>query len=195
VETRDNTEISEADWQFVHAVRLRGGLPRSERSDAGALLERGVVEIAHDRFVLTPAGRALHAQWARAEPGSQLSAAEAAYAKFQPLNQRLLRICYDWQMTRGGVPNDHTDPGDDWKVVDRLRELDKSARTVVLDLAGEISRFDLYPPRFSHALERVENGSRPWFASPACDSYHTVWMQLHEDLLLATGRSRSDEEG
>ncbi len=194
METRDNTEISETDWRFVHALRLRGTLPRSEGAEAGALVELGIVAIAQDRFVLTPQGRALHAQWARATPGSELSAAEAAYAKFQPFNQRLLRICYDWQMTRGGVPNDHTDPGYDWKVVDRLRALDNSARPVVLELAGELSRFDLYPPRFSHALEQVENGNRQWFASPACDSYHTVWMQLHEDLLLATGRLRTDEE-
>ena len=39
---------------------------------------------------------------------------------------------------------------------------------------------------------RVGNAER--FASPACDSYHTVWMQFHEDLLLATGRSRADED-
>lgn len=194
METRDNTEISETAWQFVHALRLRGVLPRNQGFEASALLERGVVEIARDQFVLTPEGRALHAEWARAEPGSELSAAEAAYAKFQPLNQRLLRICYDWQVTRGGVPNDHTDPGYDWKVIDRLRALDKSARAVVLELVSELPRFDLYPPRFSHALEQVENGNRQWFASPACDSYHTVWMQVHEDLLLATGRSRSDEE-
>ena len=32
------------------------------------------------------------------------------------------------------------------------------------------------------------------FVSPSIDSYHTVWMQLHEDLLLALGRDRASEQ-
>ena len=30
-------------------------------------------------------------------------------------------------------------------------------------------------------------------ASPRVDSYHGVWFELHEDLILLAGRTRADE--
>ena len=36
-------------------------------------------------------------------------------------------------------------------------------------------------------------GERDWFAKPMIDSYHTVWFQLHEDLLNTLGIERSKE--
>jgi hypothetical protein len=30
-------------------------------------------------------------------------------------------------------------------------------------------------------------------ASPRVDSYHSVWIELHEDLIRLSGRLRSDE--
>ena len=47
----------------------------------------------------------------------------------------------------------------------------------------------------SDALKHVENGEHDWLVSPRIDSVHTVWMQLHEDLLLALGIARGDEAG
>ena len=48
-----------------------------------------------------------------------------------------------------------------------------------------------YEPALAAALARADAGDEAWVASPRCDSYHTVWMRLHEDLLLALGRERS----
>ncbi len=45
------------------------------------------------------------------------------------------------------------------------------------------------------ALERVDAGDPEWLTSPRLDSYHTVWMQMHEDLLLAIGAERAHETG
>jgi len=39
----------------------------------------------------------------------------------------------------------------------------------------------------------VEADEHDWLLSPRIDSYHTVWMQLHEDLLSAVGVNRADE--
>jgi hypothetical protein len=64
---------------------------------------------------------------------------------------------------------------------------------ILTALVPQVPRFAGYEPRFDQALALLATGKREWFASPACDSYHTVWMQFHEDLLLATGRSRADE--
>jgi len=40
---------------------------------------------------------------------------------------------------------------------------------------------------------RAEDGDHQWLASPMCDSYHTVWMRLHEDLLGFLGITREEE--
>ncbi len=45
----------------------------------------------------------------------------------------------------------------------------------------------------SAALARVRTGDSQWFTSPAVESYHTVWFELHEDLLQTLGINRSDE--
>ena len=42
-------------------------------------------------------------------------------------------------------------------------------------------------------MKQVDEGAVEWLTSPRCDSYHTVWMQLHEDLLLAIGGDRGNE--
>jgi hypothetical protein len=36
-------------------------------------------------------------------------------------------------------------------------------------------------------------GAREWFTRPVIDSYHTVWFELHEDLLSTLGLARASE--
>ena len=36
-------------------------------------------------------------------------------------------------------------------------------------------------------------GNGKYIASPRVDSYHGVWFELHEDLILLAGRTRADE--
>jgi len=185
---------NDARFARLHELRLRGFVVVGERTDFEPLVVDGLVVVENGRARLTPEGRDLHARWARADEGSDAAdAADAAYTGFQPANERLLKVCHDWQIMRGGIPNDHSDPVYDDRVVARLRSVHSSAARILDDLVPAIPRFSDYLPRFEDALTRLEAGGRQWFASPACDSYHTVWMQFHEDLLLATGRSRADE--
>ena len=37
------------------------------------------------------------------------------------------------------------------------------------------------------------NGEPAWVTRPRVDSCHTVWMELHEDLLATLGIDRGDE--
>ena len=62
------------------------------------------------------------------------------------------------------------------------------------DLSKLLARFATYGPRLRSALQRVENGDVDWFTKPMIDSYHTVWFELHEDLLATLGIERSKEE-
>jgi hypothetical protein len=63
----------------------------------------------------------------------------------------------------------------------------------VRHVARHVDRFGRYRSRLRAALARVDEGDHDWLTSPRVDSYHSVWMQLHEDLLLALGTDRSDE--
>ena len=55
------------------------------------------------------------------------------------------------------------------------------------------ARFDAYGPRLKSALDKVKRGDTDWFAKPLIDSYHTVWMELHEDLVQLLGVDRHAE--
>jgi hypothetical protein len=39
----------------------------------------------------------------------------------------------------------------------------------------------------------VLEGQPEWFTKPVIDSYHTVWFELHEDLLCTLGIERASE--
>jgi len=39
----------------------------------------------------------------------------------------------------------------------------------------------------------VASGDGKYVASPRVDSYHGIWFELHEDLILLAGRNRADE--
>jgi hypothetical protein len=118
----------------------------------------------------------------------------AAYATFRSLNRAVLQVCTDWQVRPGGALNDHADAAYDWSVLDRLEALDDRAGPLVRRLAGVDPRFSPYHERLREARRRVVDGEREWLTSPRIDSYHTVWMELHEELLTALGLERQTEE-
>jgi hypothetical protein len=178
------------DWIRLHRVRLRGVVVDAGE-DWGQLLELGLVVDGRRGVVLSAAGRSAHAEWARLGPGSEIEGVvERAFARFLPLNETLLRLCHEWQVRPDGGVNDHRDRAYDWQVVDRLRALDEQIGPVIRRVERSVERFADYRPRLQTALAAVDEGRLEMFASPTCDSYHTVWMQLHEDLLLALGLSR-----
>lgn len=64
---------------------------------------------------------------------------------------------------------------------------------VTRSLAGSLWRFRGYAERLDAAHQRVRAGDHEWITAPSIDSYHTVWFELHEDLLATLGRDRSQE--
>jgi hypothetical protein len=147
---------------------------------------------------LTQAGRAAVAEQVRAELEASGSRAvvEQAYRTFLSVNQELLGVCTDWQLkTVDGrqVGNDHADTDYDHTVIKRLRSVDDAVQPVCDQLSEALERFRRYGPRFSTALTQVEAGELDWFTKPMMDSYHTVWFELHEDLLATLGIERGSE--
>jgi hypothetical protein len=61
------------------------------------------------------------------------------------------------------------------------------------ELTSVLARFSGYPSRLENALANARGGALDWVTKPMIDSYHTVWFELHEDLLATLGRRRSDD--
>jgi len=190
------TQLTDDAYTLLHELRLRGMVTAPDGREPDALCTAGLAVRKGTFLVLTSAGREAHAEWARLSGGSdEEAAARRAYDQFLPLNNEFLRVSTDWQVRPGNVPNDHRDSEYDWGVLDRLAGLDERTGPIVRRLGSEVERFAAYRSRLRDALRRVQDGEHDWFLSPKCDSYHTVWMQLHEDLLLALGLARADEAG
>lgn len=188
------TAPDDATFLLLHEIRLRGVVEIDETETVTLLIGEGYVARSTRGIRITTEGRATHTSWARlAAGGAQEELARRAYERFLPLNRELVRVCTDWQVRAGGVPNDHRDARYDWSVLDRLHAIDERVGPIASRLGRGIERFAPYRPRLRAALARVDSGDIEWLNSPRFDSYHTVWMQLHEDLLLALGADRASE--
>src|SRR5665213_83484 len=101
-------EIDDATFRLLHEVRLRGVVELDETETVALLLQDGLVVRSTRGIRITTEGRVTHAAWARLAPGAEAEqSARRAYERFLPLNLEMLRLCSDWQVRPGGVPNDH----------------------------------------------------------------------------------------
>jgi hypothetical protein len=149
-------------------------------------------------FSLTKPGREEHARLLEAELDATGGREEidAAYREFLLLNTRLLTVCTEWQLRDvdgESTVNDHRDHGYDAGVIEKLADLHAEVEPICNDLREAVSRFAGYGPRLKHALERVQSGDTDWFTKPMIPSYHTVWFEMHEDLLCTLGIERGAE--
>jgi DNA-binding MarR family transcriptional regulator len=163
-------------------------------AEAGLVTRKQGVEVSG--WVLTPQGRSEHEKLLADELDAAGGRAdiERIYAEFTVLNPELLQLCTDWQL-RDGVVNDHHDAAYDAEVISRLTQLHERAFPVLAALGEVLVRFTGYPPRLQRAVEEVQAGHHDWFTRPLIDSYHTVWFELHEDLLATLGLVRAEQSG
>jgi hypothetical protein len=197
----------------MHGLRLKGLAEPSgvtevtaiPEADVKSILDQLVVEdLASYRdgrlsgFALTPTGRGLHATLLTTELDGFEARVEvqSAYDRFLGLNIDLLTICTDWQLrpVEGqSTVNDHLDAAYDRAVIDQLEDLHGRALPICDDLTAALGRFARYGQRLAHAVERVRAGDKDWFTRPTVASYHSVWFELHEDLLCTLGIERATE--
>lgn len=122
--------------------------------------------------------------------------AVAALDAFQHLDCRMKETVTAWQLrdvSGTQVLNDHTDAGYDTSVLGRLSGLHNDAAAWLSTLSSVLGIFGRYRARLERALKSVLEGDQRFLASPRVDSYHSVWFELHEDLILLAGRTRADE--
>ncbi|MGV1046997.1 MAG: hypothetical protein ACOYD4_00525 [Solirubrobacterales bacterium] len=60
--------------------------------------------------------------------------------------------------------------------------------------ARQLPCFQTYGPRLLAALDRLAAGERRFLADPREDSFHTVWMEAHEDYVVTLGDPFPEEE-
>jgi DNA-binding MarR family transcriptional regulator len=204
--------LSDPDFVVLRALRCIGSAGEERVADASGLdtgdtvvrlrnlSDRGLVILDPGPFGgwgLTESGRITDQELVREELDTVGGRDHVlrAYESFLGLNPALLDICGDWQMRRlGSTPmlNDHTDPDYDARVLSRLIRIDASAQRICSDLGSRLTRFGLYGIRLTTSLERALGGNTA-YVTDTLDSYHTVWFQLHEDLLVTLGISREEE--
>ncbi len=181
------------------AVAAVLGADESEIESAlEAAVAAGRAAGAKGTFMVAPAGREwlderypeVYAEF-RADP-----AATEAYERFEKINRELLALFTDWQMmpAAGGerVPNDHSDADYDHGVIDRLGAQHERAEKVLDRFAALDPRLGIYKTRLDEAYDKVLAGEIDWVSGARIDSYHTVWFELHEDLLRMLGREREE---
>ncbi|GIE83256.1 hypothetical protein Aph02nite_92060 [Actinoplanes philippinensis] len=143
---------------------------------------------------LTAAGKTADARLVAEEldaAGSR-AAVTTAYEAFMILNPELMDLCTAWHMRPvDGVAevNDHTDPAYDARVLARFVDLDRRASDVCSALSATLPRFGRYRGRLTAALDLAKAGKLEHLADTTT-SYHNVWFQLHEDLLVTLGIPR-----
>ncbi len=204
--SEDRTATSETlDFHLLHLLRIKGMASNSTLSaitgqSLEACLEHlrenaslGFVQYveARELWRLLPTGRDHHAELLTKElAGRDLSSLR--YLDFMELNGECKIICTDWQL-RAGELNDHSDETYDQQIRSRLRALHDRARPVVRSFAAILPWTQRYAARLDAALARVEGGDEKAVTGVMCDSYHDIWMDLLEDLILTQGIDRAEE--
>lgn len=171
--------------------------PEEVRVTLGKLVEGKRAVEAQGRFLLTPPARmALDSDYSRLYGDLRNEPAfRAGYEGFERINGALKQLITDWQtMVVAGerVPNDHSNREHDDKIIDRLGQLHERAEAVLDQLATALPRMAIYKRKLLAALERAEDGAIEWVSDAKIESYHTLWFELHEDLLRLMGREREE---
>jgi hypothetical protein len=192
--------------RILQAARLKGrptesvlaaaaGLPADAvGAVVGSLIAAGLLDRAGARLKLTAVGRSrLTELLARERSGIDQELLREYYHDFDELNATFKRLVTDWQLVDTIRPNDHADAAYDAAVIQRLGEVDDRLAPLLERLVQIAPRLQPYSNRFATALSKINIGDHSWFARPLIDSYHTVWFELHEELIGLAGLSRAVE--
>jgi hypothetical protein len=198
-------------FEELHALRIKGRAsdaalghmlgvsPDDAALRRAALVSHGLAQYREGRLPassLTPGGRELHAALLaeRLTDTVRRSAVTQGLADFLPVNGELKRVCSSWQTRADGSPNQHDDAAYDASVIERLTAVHAEATALLRTAARIEPRLGRYAGRLDAALARIQAGDAAAFLRPMTESYHDIWMELHEDLLLLAGQVRGEAD-
>jgi hypothetical protein len=160
-----------------------------------AAVAAGHAVAAQERYVVSSSGRDVLAMEypPRFAAVRADSAMRAAYARFEVINRQLLVLMTRWQtveVSGAALPNDHADADYDAKIIDALGDLHERAIPILNAIAAAVTRLAVYSELLHAAYDRVLDGDTDYVSGARVASYHTVWFELHEELLRLLGRAR-----
>ncbi|TCK25879.1 hypothetical protein [Pseudonocardia endophytica] len=179
-----------ADIVGVPEAELAAQLEKAE-ADGTVLARKG-------KYMIGPTGReALDAAYptAFADLRSSAAVAEAIESFETGVNKQILDLTTQWQTKEIGgeqVPNDHSDPEYDDRIIDKVGRVIEKTGKVLRPIADADPLIDRFLERLGGALTRAEGGETDYVSGLRVDSVHTVWFQMHEHLLRLTGRERPE---
>lgn len=187
--------LEESTQRTLTELVVRGMRRGDSSPEMATLTARGFAVTKGPMSMPTPKGIEVIRHVLRLPEGSDAERqVRALYEAFLPINHRIRDVCTAWQCLPDGRPNDHSDETYDAGVRDDLDDVDDAIAPILRRLAKVLPRTAEYRKRLTEALDRLDAGDRAWLTSPLLDSYHTVWMHLHQELLLALGVSRAEDE-
>lgn len=145
-------------------------------------------------YRITPAGRERCTELVVAEQlNADASAVKQIYETFTEHNVELKAVITEWQTRGPDEPNDHTDLEYDRAVLERLQALHQQVVPLLDQIVDVAPRLGHYRTRLMRAADAVASGDLGFVSKPIVDSYHTVWFELHEDLIGLAGLTRAGE--
>ncbi|KUI29248.1 hypothetical protein [Mycobacterium sp. GA-2829] len=145
-------------------------------------------------YRITTSGRERCTELVAAERDQADSATvKEIYGAFTDYNADLKTIITDWQTRGPDEPNDHADAEYDDSVLQRLQALHEKVLPLLDRIAEAAPRLSHYKIRLVKAADAVAAGDHGFVSKPIVDSYHTVWFELHEDLIGLAGLTRAEE--
>lgn len=175
-------------------VHMTGAAPDAVQQVVATMIEAGHAKETPRGLMITPEGK----EWVgglldEERESVDVDAMNVVYERFCEHNDDFKQLVTDWQMKTPEEPNDHSDADYDAAIFQRLAELDGQVAPVFADAAALAPRLQPYVGRFKAALEALQAGDTAMLSHPLKDSYHTIWFEMHEELILLSGRNRADE--
>jgi hypothetical protein len=181
--------VTIADLAATLGEGLDGITPTVDQLTASGLLVDGTT------LKISPSGRArLENLLAEERQSINPASIVAAYQDFRAVNADFKAAVTDWQLKGGpaGKPNAHDDVEYDAAVLARLDDVHARVVPIIDAAATQLPRLNAYSSKLRVALGKVKAGETAWLTRPLIDSYHTVWFELHEELIGAIGLTREE---
>ncbi len=212
-EAADTTPAAELDQEIdaddIHiALAVKGSVTLEQLAEAtlaeaglverraGELAARGVAETVSGQTRLTAAGKLAAADlFARDRERVGAPRTEEMLDEFHVLDARMKALVTAWQVREVGGEqtfNDHSDAAYDAQIMADLASLHDDTEAWLSPLARVLTRYSVYLARLERSLGMAQGGDQRYVASPRVDSYHSVWFELHEDLIRLAGKKRSE---
>lgn len=146
---------------------------------------------------LTPTGKARANELLAVErAGADAEKVVVQCERFTPVNAAFKHLITRWQMREidgKQVRNDHGDGLYDAAVLADFDVVHNDVSSILDALQAIVPRYAAYGTRLSAALGKIKSGDPRFVAAPDLESYHSIWFELHQDLIELSGTTRAKE--